>query len=72
MKRISPYKESNELLSLAEKLGFDAFQIKWTVQENSEDVKSFVKSINENNQELISGASGLQESPVWPVLWKNL
>ncbi|AQS59138.1 phosphate/phosphite/phosphonate ABC transporter substrate-binding protein [Desulforamulus ferrireducens] len=60
-KAISPHKESNELLSLAEKLGFDAYQIKWTVQENSEAVKSFVKSIEENNQELIAGASGLQE-----------
>ncbi|CCO08643.1 phosphate/phosphite/phosphonate ABC transporter substrate-binding protein [Desulforamulus hydrothermalis] len=53
--------QSNELLLLAEKLGFDAYQVKWTVQENYEAVKSIVKTVNDNNQEIISGVSGLQE-----------
>jgi len=48
-------------LPLAEKLGFDAHQVNWTVRENAEVARSLVKGTGKNTQELMDGSAGLQE-----------
>lgn len=53
--------ERYDPLPLAEKLGFNAHQVNWTVRENAEAAKSLVKSIEKNVRELTDGSAGLQE-----------